>query len=232
MAKKSVPPTAPPPARSKRASSVAQRPALDPTAPPKETEEERKNYLRAVMKDLLLDPRSVHTKYPDSDRLFEGLIGEAGPELLTYLWNPSPHFAAYLRSSREGAGLSIRQAAPKLGVSPAYISRLETGGYASAPSVERLFKMADLYAVERAEMLTQAGVRVDVPDDLKVKDTTDAEFRAILMDPPLHPTLFTQECLHYVSPRMKRQWIEWGLRLTEQENPREYLLKLIKEGQQ
>lgn len=187
-------------------------------------------FLREVFTDLVTDPRSVHTKHAGSDRLFEMML-EGPPELATFLWNPNPHFASFLRKAREDAGLSIRQAAPHLGVSAAYLSRLETGGYASAPSVERLFKMADLYAVDRAEMLTQAGVRVDVPDDSRVVDTTDAEFAELLMDAQIKPTLFTADLLHYVPPRLKRQWIEWALKLTAQDNPREYLLRLIHKAQ-
>lgn len=187
-------------------------------------------FLRDVFTDLVTDPRSVHTKHPGSDLLFEMML-EGPPGLATFLWNPNPHFAAFLRKSREEAGLSIRQAAPHLGVSAAYISRLETGGYASAPSVDRLFKMADLYAVDRAEMLTQAGVRVDVPDDAKVEDTTEAEFAALLMDAQIKPTLFTADLLHYVPNRLKRQWIEWALKLTAQDDPREYLLRLIHKAQ-
>ena len=187
-------------------------------------------FLREVFTDLVTDPRSVHTKHAGSDRLFEMML-EGPPGLATFLWNPNPHFAAFLRKSREDAGLSIRQAAPHLGVSAAYVSRLETGGYASAPSVDRLFKMADLYAVDRAEMLTQAGVRVDVPDDAKVADTTEAEFAAMLMDAQIKPTLFTSDLLHYVPNRLKRQWIEWALKLTVQDNPREYLLRLIHKAQ-
>lgn len=187
-------------------------------------------FLREVFTDLVTDPRSIHTKHAGSDRLFEMML-EGPPGLATFLWNPNPHFAAFLRKSREDAGLSIRQAAPHLGVSAAYISRLETGGYASAPSVDRLFKMADLYAVDRAEMLTQAGVRVDVPEDAKVEDTTEAEFAAMLMDAQIKPTLFTADLLHYVPSRLKRQWIEWALKLTAQDDPREYLLRLIHKAQ-
>lgn len=187
-------------------------------------------FLRDVFTDLVTDPRAVHTKHAGSDRLFEMML-EGPPGLATFLWNPNPHFAAFLRKSREDAGLSIRQAAPHLGVSAAYVSRLETGGYASAPSVDRLFKMADLYAVDRAEMLTQAGVRVDVPEDAKVDDATEAEFASMLMDAQIKPTLFTADLLHYVPNRLKRQWIEWALKLTAQDDPREYLLRLIHKAQ-
>ncbi len=188
-------------------------------------------FFREMMTDIITDPRKVHEKHTGADRLFEMLI-EAPGELAALLWTPNPHFSAFLRAAREGAGLSIRQVAPHLGVSAAYISRLETGGYASAPSIERLVKMADLYSIPRQEMLTQAGIRVDVPPDAMVKDTTEAEFAEMLMDQQLRPTHFAPELLHYVPARLKRQWIEWAIKLTAQENPREFLMNLIHKAQQ
>src|SRR5262245_38720842 len=65
----------------------------------------------------------------------------------SFVWSPSARFPAYLRRVREAAGVSMRQAAPALGVSYAWLARIETGGYARPPSLQRLHAMAELYRV-------------------------------------------------------------------------------------
>lgn len=144
-----------------------------------------------------------------------------------YVWNKNPEFPAYLRQVREKSGISIRQAAPALGISVPYLSRLETAGAAKAPDMRRLCAMADLYGIDRREMLRHAGMKLDLPRDLPLADRTDEQFARMLLDPALKPPLLNEEVLHFVAPRLKAQLIQWALHLVMQENPRVYLNSLL-----
>ncbi len=75
-----------------------------------------------------------------------------------FIYQPSATFPAFLRGAREAAGLSIRQTAAAIGISAAWLSRLETGGSARQPSIDRLRRMAELYNVELHGMIGEAGV--------------------------------------------------------------------------
>ena len=146
------------------------------------------------------------------------------------VWRRNPEFPNYIRRVRERAGLSIRQAAPALGVSVAYLSRLENGGPARSPNMERLYRMADVYGVDRRTMLVNAGVHVEVPPELARYDKLDSQFAAAMLDPTIKPALLTGEALHYMSDRLKMQIIEWADKLTRQPDPHKYLWALLEKG--
>lgn len=146
----------------------------------------------------------------DPDPYGHGEVREIrpAPRDNSFIFRPRPEFPAFLRKSREAAGLSIRQAAPALGISPAYLSRLETGGPARQPSMDRLNKMAELYNIEKYVLFGEAGIELDKPDNLDLTDHTDADFEAVMLHDDLRPAMLTPEALNYFSPRMKRQILE------------------------
>lgn len=146
------------------------------------------------------------------------------------VWRRNPDFPNYIRGARERAGLSIRQAAPALGVSVAYLSRLENGGPARSPNIGRLYHMADVYGVDRRTMLQNAGVHVEVPPELARFDKLATQFAAAMLDPAVKPALLTEEALHYMSDRLKMQIIEWADKLTRQPDPHTYLWSLLDKG--
>lgn len=146
------------------------------------------------------------------------------------VWRRNPEFPNYIRRARERAGLSIRQAAPALGVSVAYLSRLENGGPARSPDIERMYRMADVYGVDRRTMLVNAGVHVEVPAELARYDKLDSQFAAAMLDPTIKPALLSEEALHYMSGRLKMQIIEWADKLTRQPEPHKYLWALLEKG--
>lgn len=148
----------------------------------------------------------------------------AGEQPAAFIWSPRKEFPAFLRAVRQAAKLSIRRAAPALGMSAAYLSRLETGGPARQPALERLNRMAALYNVDRHAMYEAAGVHVGPPH---MHDYTDDEFAAIMLDPELRPGMMTPEALNYFSPRMKRQVIELARNLVGQDDPAAYLSRLL-----
>lgn len=59
-----------------------------------------------------------------------------------------------LRGLRTQAGLSVREAASQLGISPGYVSRIE--GRGEIPSAEVLCTMAELYGTDIDELLALA----------------------------------------------------------------------------
>lgn len=150
----------------------------------------------------------------------------------TFMWRRNPEFPNYLRRVREKAGLSVRQAAPAIGVSVPYLSRLETGGPAKRPDVQRLYRMADVYGVDRRTMLKNAGVQLELPPELAVFDKLDSQFAAIMLDPAIKPARLTEDALGYISDRLKMQIIEWADKLTRQPDPHAYLMKLLDRGAQ
>lgn len=154
---------------------------------------------------------------------------EASLGSAAFIWRPKKEFPAFLRKVREEAKIPLRQAAPALGMSAAYLSRLETGGPARQPSLERLNKMAALYNVDRHTMYEAAGVHVGLPEDYDLLDYTDDEFEALMLDPALQPGMMTHEALNYFSPRMKRQVIEFATSLVAQADPAAYLNNLLRQ---
>ncbi len=68
---------------------------------------------------------------------------------------------AYLREQRVARGFSIREAARRLGMSVAWLSRLENAGPARLNSAAQMQAFADLYGIPVAEVLDRAGFRVD-----------------------------------------------------------------------
>ncbi len=150
----------------------------------------------------------------------------------TFIWSPKREFPAFLRRVREEAQISLRQAAPALGMSAAYLSRLETGGPARQPSLDRLNRMATLYNVDRHAMYEAAGVHVGLPENYDMVDYTDDEFEALMMDPELRPGMMTHEALNYFSPRMKRQVVELAQHLICQADPVMYFSRLMAKAQE
>lgn len=155
-----------------------------------------------------------------------------GADAATFMWRRNPEFPNYLRRTREKAGLSVRQAAPAIGVSIPYLSRLETGGPAKRPDVQRLYRMADVYGVDRRAMLINAGVKVELPPELAYFDKLDSQFAAIMLDPAVKPARLNEDALSYISDRLKMQIIEWADKLTRQPDPHAYFAKLLDKGAQ
>jgi transcriptional regulator with XRE-family HTH domain len=87
----------------------------------------------------------------------------------------SKELGKYLRQLRKERAVGLKQAAPKIGVSYTYLSKLETGG--QDPSDEVLAKLAHYYDVDTEVLGLMAG---KLPDDiltvLQGDPTTALEF--------------------------------------------------------
>jgi transcriptional regulator with XRE-family HTH domain len=163
-----------------------------------------------------VSPTDVRIDVPEGEEL-----EEAGAA--SFVWSPNPGFAAYLRRVREAVPISMRQAAPALGVSYAWLARIESGGYASPPSLQRLHAMAELYNVDPREMLHEAGVRIALPHDLDAGASVDARFRAVVLHPDLRPPLLEADALAYIPDRVKRQWLDFAHKLAHHPDPKALL---------
>ena len=76
-------------------------------------------------------------------RVSEGISGGARM--------PHPDMGDHLRSARQGRGLTLRELAQRLGVSPSMISQIETGR--ASPSVSTLYAIANELDVSLDELL-------------------------------------------------------------------------------
>jgi transcriptional regulator with XRE-family HTH domain len=84
----------------------------------------------------------------------------------------NPAFGPYLRALRVAAGLSLRDASARLGISFAKLQKMETGGRFRIRSLDLLDNVADLFHVGRHEVRQRAGF-VEI-DEIKVGEGTSA----------------------------------------------------------
>ncbi len=66
-------------------------------------------------------------------------------------------FGSVLRARREKKGFTLRKFAEKVGVSPTYLSLVETGQAPHQPTVDRIKRMAELLDVDADEWIQLAG---------------------------------------------------------------------------
>jgi len=121
-----------------------------------------------------------------------------------------PTFGAWLRELRDHRGLSLREAAFRIGCPFSYLQRLETGGRAKKPGLLCLEAVSMAYGVSLGEVEVHAGVRrSELPDP-------DAEvhhrFRQLMMDPDHRPPGMTVEWCDSFSVTQKRQVLAVCLR--------------------
>ncbi|MDP2317161.1 MAG: helix-turn-helix transcriptional regulator [Pseudomonadota bacterium] len=72
-------------------------------------------------------------------------------------------FGPYLRELRVGRGISLRDAATRLGISFAKLQKMETGGRFRIVSAAIFEAVAALFERPLEEVLARAGVRFDAP---------------------------------------------------------------------
>jgi hypothetical protein len=100
-----------------------------------------------------------------------------GPPPPAFVRRHNATFGPYLRALRVGAGLSLRDASARLGISFAKLQKMETGGRFRIRSLDLLDNVADLFNVGRLEVRHRAGfVEVDeikVDDGMKVREAIE-----------------------------------------------------------
>lgn len=141
---------------------------------------------------------------------------------MTLLWADRESFGPYLKAQRKTAGLSLRSAANKLGISHTLLARMESGDRVGPPQLSMLDDLADIYRCDNRKMLHEAGYRLEVPDDTPMDPAgqLEAQFRALILHPKLRPPLLRDEALEYIPPFIQRHWVDFARSLSEQPKPR------------
>ena len=78
--------------------------------------------------------------------------------------DPQSDFGTTLRARRLAKGYSLRKFAEMAGISPTYLSLVETGNAEYPPAAERVRKMAELLGADPDQWTALAG---RMPDDMK-----------------------------------------------------------------
>ena len=73
----------------------------------------------------------------------------------------SERFGAYIREQRDAKGMSLRELAKAAGVSPTFMSKVETENW--KPKEEKLRKIAQILGLDGDDLVARAG---RVPSDL------------------------------------------------------------------
>lgn len=99
------------------------------------------------------------------------------------LWGACPQFGAYLAHHRERANLSLRKAADVLNVSHTHLAQFEQYQIKSAPSLDFLARIAELYGLKEYDVLHEAGYRFEAPIDVleSIYRRAERDFRAIML---------------------------------------------------
>jgi len=114
--------------------------------------------------------------------------GPSRADASSTVWSPPSDFGGYLSGLRAAKGLSYRGAAELLGVSFAYVHKLENEPLAGPPDLGLLSRIAAVYEQDLQEVVEAAGMRVRVtPLDPRVAGVRD-QFRQAFFSQD-HPEL-------------------------------------------
>ena len=97
-------------------------------------------------------------------------------------------FGKRIKEIRLDKSLGLRQSASALGISPSYLSRLETGGEPHAPSEELIWRMSKLYEVKpyllfaAAEKIPQMTIRFICKNEDSLRDLILLSANEVLKD--------------------------------------------------
>lgn len=93
----------------------------------------------------------------------DGLVGDSPPAVSPIDdGNPVGHLGARLKDARGRSGMSLREVARQLGVSPSFVSQMENGK--SQPSVATLYSMAQLLDVSIDELFESGPREEELPE--------------------------------------------------------------------
>lgn len=91
---------------------------------------------------------------------------------------PKKNLGSVLRARRVEKGFSLRKFAEKVGVSPTYLSLVETGQAPYQPTVDRIKKMAELLGADADEWIQLAG---RVSDELEEMNRDNPQMMQALL---------------------------------------------------
>ena len=91
---------------------------------------------------------------------------------------PKKNFGSVLRATRVEKGFSLRKFAEKVGVSPTYLSLVETGQAPYQPTVDRIKRRAELLDANADEWIQLAG---RVSDELEEMNRDNPQMMPALL---------------------------------------------------
>ena len=130
-----------------------------------------------------------------------------------WTWRPREDFGPWLRELRETTHEALRDAAKALDVSFTVLQKLETGGRAKAPTIELLTRIASHFGKDLDLVLTRAGYKMEVPEDLRDAVLCDEGFLALALHPALRPSCMDERWAEAFSRIQKAQWLEFARNL-------------------
>ena len=151
------------------------------------------------------------------------------PESTTRSENPEPSdrlthlllaerkeaFGQYLRRVRHKAGLSLREAAERFGVTFVYLQRLETGKGPRLLKMDWLERISAVYARPGVEVCHAAGLVEKLPDELRPIHQIEDQFEQLVTHPALAPIGLDRRAIAFYSLQQKLQWIEFARKLEQ-----------------
>lgn len=121
-----------------------------------------------------------------------------------------PTFGPYLRKLREAHGMSLRDAAARLGLTFSKLQKMERGTRFRIPELAFLFRIATLYAVSTSEVFAEAGIE-QRSADIVGETAVDRSFMALVLHPDLRPLGMDAHWCQSFSHLQKRQIVEFAL---------------------
>lgn len=140
-------------------------------------------------------------------------ISPLGRDGTAWTWRFRDDFGPWLREQRETLQETLRDTAKALDISFTVLQKLETGGRAKAPTIELLARMATHFGKDLDLVLTQAGYKMEVPQDLRNALLCDEGFLALVLHPTLRPSCMDERWAEAFSRIQKAQWLEFARNL-------------------
>lgn len=106
-------------------------------------------------------------------------------------------FGEYIKGLR--AARPLRDVAPLIGLSFPHLGRIERGEVHRPPTLHVLARMATVYGVEAAELMEQAGVRVE-PERPAQFPSAEQQFESLMLCEEYRPDGMRPEYIPFIAP--------------------------------
>jgi|GEM_PF-3332002 len=147
------------------------------------------------------------------DQLPSPTVDAVGELLRGKRWLRNPDFGPYLRRHREDCRLSLGIAGSFIGISRSGLAKWERGQVISQPKCELLAAFSDAYRLDPRELVAMAGFGEIGHSPVEVGAQLEQEFANLLLRPSLRPPMLNKKALPFIAPQVKRQWIDFALKL-------------------
>ena len=121
----------------------------------------------------------------------------------------------FIRVLRTRKGLSMRALSRESGVSQAYVSMIESGSETGPPSLKILKRLGEYFQIQVDTFLLVGGMKALPPDEGDVDPGLglNLAFEQMMMHERLCPPALEKDDLDWLSPKTRRAWVLFALRL-------------------